>query len=925
MAEPAKQLLINLFKENDKSPNSNIIYKDLKNWLDGFTEITDSHGNLLLELERWGLIAPEFAEDILENLKRLLHKFHPFQQVAKFFFSLTEANIFRSLGDYPKALQHYKIAYNQLKYCPANIHAQRIAIFEGFAEIYRLTREFDKAAEQYQQLIKLDSESGNEANLVEDYCDLANMYLEYAGNSCSYESFIRAEDSLHQAEKYLNQVDFAVKNQLQASIWGMWGKYEKTRNNLETAINWFEKAHHFFENSKQPMREGRTLGFIGRTYQQLNRQKEAEAAFADAFEKLEELGTETDRRKLAIEAAIYSEIQAGDSETLDQQLQFSIQHKDIEEEIATRLQLGDYFLKQQSLDESLSNYQHAIKLASDFHLYFEQIQASLGIAKTLRRQKKFVDSIIELENCQKLIKSLPAFNFGELKAKCNAELILCKLKSCKIKLDEADEQLHKIINELEQTFLKYKRETLQVGFFENLIELYKELIRINLAQDQQELETICTIENARGRSLNLLIIEQPSRADLPTYLSNPKILNKNLNDIQKFLMADESNVLLEFFDIDDELIIAEIRFDQSDQNIQIHRQPLASSHELRSLLTEEFGAPTIEYLKKLGGFQNKIIEIAQKDLKIFTQLFTKIKQDNNTNIFIAPHRQWHTFPFEAFILEEVAETSSNPAIIRVPNLQMLAHQVKRSKSFRESGNVVVLDAGHDLIMGGFDRLALRKIFPNSTTELVASSFAPISPDKIVAAVKDCSVFHISSHGSFDSKFPMQSYIELDRSQDGPKWMLEMMMKKLRFNHAPLVVLSACEAGRLLMGKGDEFYGFARAFLKAGARAVIGSNWKIHEIPATILMDYFYQFLQESTKNGNIQPARSLMVAIHRLRQMSKPEIDKYFGEKFSQIHLTPEQRDQFEQEKNELFEICPDEHTFHSPEFWSGFTCTGIS
>jgi CHAT domain-containing protein len=925
MAEPIKQLLIKLHKEYNKKTGSTIICEELKNWLNSFREISDSHGKLLLELERLGLIAPDFAETILECLKGLIHKFHPCQQVAKFFFLLTEANIFRSRGIYKKALQFYKDADQQLKYCPSMLSAQRIAVLEGIAEIYRLQHEFNKAAEQYHQLIELDRELGNEANLIEDYCDLANMYLEYAVSRLSYESYNKAEESLHQAERYLDRANATVRDQLQASIWGMWGKLEMTRYNLETALNWFEKAHYLFRKSDLSTREGRTLGFIGKVYQQLHRQKEADEAFSDAYAKLEEYGTETERRKIVIDAVVYGDFDAKDSEVLEQELQKSIYHKDIEEEIATRLQLGDYFFRRESLNDALSSYQHSLKLATEYHLYFEQIQASLGIAKILCHQKKFNDAIDELEKCQNLIKSQPAFNLVELKAKCEAELILCRLDAHKIKPHEAIYQLQKIINELEQIFLKYKRETFRSGFFENLVELYKALIRCKLAQEQQNIETICAIENARSRSLNRLIIEQPSRTDLPFYLSHQKILKKDLDVIQKFMAANASTVIVELFDLGDELIIAEIQLDQSDHNIQIHRQPLSNHHELRFLLASDFSAPTIDYLKTLRDLQNKIIELAQRDLKILLQLFTKFKQKKNTNIFVAPHREWHNFPFEAFIIEDAHEITGTPAIIRFPNLQILAHQAKAFKSFRSSGHLVALDAGYDLVMGDFERLSLRNIFPGHITELVASSSTAISPDKIISAVKNCAIFHLSSHGYFEPKFPLKSYIDLGRNKDDSTWTLEMMMENLRFDNSPLIVLSACESGRLLMDQGDEFYGFARAFLKAGAGAVIGSNWKIHEIPATILMDHFYTFLNEFTSNGKFQPAKALSRAIHRLRQMSKQEIDNFFIDKLSQLELNSEQRDRLEQRKNELFEICPEKQAFNSLEFWSGFTCTGVS
>jgi len=58
---------------------------------------------------------------------------------------------------------------------------------------------------------------------------------------------------------------------------------------------------------------------------------------------------------------------------------------------------------------------------------------------------------------------------------------------------------------------------------------------------------------------------------------------------------------------------------------------------------------------------------------------------------------------------------------------------------------------------------------------------------------------------------------------------------------PLVVLNACQAGRLgyaLTGIG----GFAQAFLKGGAGFFIGTQWSVGDVPARVFTETFYRQL-----------------------------------------------------------------------------------
>jgi CHAT domain-containing protein len=56
---------------------------------------------------------------------------------------------------------------------------------------------------------------------------------------------------------------------------------------------------------------------------------------------------------------------------------------------------------------------------------------------------------------------------------------------------------------------------------------------------------------------------------------------------------------------------------------------------------------------------------------------------------------------------------------------------------------------------------------------------------------------------------------------------------------PLVVLNACQAGRLgyaLTGIG----GFAQAFLDGGAGAFIGTQWSVGDVPSRVFTETFYR-------------------------------------------------------------------------------------
>ncbi|HXT34339.1 MAG TPA: CHAT domain-containing protein, partial [Chloroflexota bacterium] len=98
------------------------------------------------------------------------------------------------------------------------------------------------------------------------------------------------------------------------------------------------------------------------------------------------------------------------------------------------------------------------------------------------------------------------------------------------------------------------------------------------------------------------------------------------------------------------------------------------------------------------------------------------------------------------------------------------------------------------------------------------------------------VLHLATHGAFHPDEPLLSSLDLS---DGRITTLDVFDLDLRCS---LVTLSACETALGAEGAGDELMGLSRAFLYAGAPALVLSLWKVEDRSTSLLMERFYQGL-----------------------------------------------------------------------------------
>jgi CHAT domain-containing protein/tetratricopeptide (TPR) repeat protein len=133
------------------------------------------------------------------------------------------------------------------------------------------------------------------------------------------------------------------------------------------------------------------------------------------------------------------------------------------------------------------------------------------------------------------------------------------------------------------------------------------------------------------------------------------------------------------------------------------------------------------------------------------------------------------------------------------------------------------------------------------------------------------IIHFATHGILDEKHPERSGLILslvDRKgepQDGFLRLSDIYDFKLS---ADLVVLSSCDSslGKDLSSEG--MIGLPRAFLRAGAKSVIATLWKVDDEATAKLMTHFYDHLRQG--EGPASALRNAQLQLSRNEQWSHP-------------------------------------------------------
>lgn len=151
-------------------------------------------------------------------------------------------------------------------------------------------------------------------------------------------------------------------------------------------------------------------------------------------------------------------------------------------------------------------------------------------------------------------------------------------------------------------------------------------------------------------------------------------------------------------------------------------------------------------------------------------------------------------------------------------------------------------------------------------DVVVLEGARATADALRRLMPDVRVLHFAGHAKANPSLPWASYLSVTADPLRPQGRLEASeIARWPLSGVDLVVLSACESVSPRTTRGESLVGLAKAFLRAGAGAVVGSLWEVEDDSTSELMTAFHGLAR-----GGASPEAALRQAQLRLMQGTDP-------------------------------------------------------
>jgi CHAT domain-containing protein len=133
--------------------------------------------------------------------------------------------------------------------------------------------------------------------------------------------------------------------------------------------------------------------------------------------------------------------------------------------------------------------------------------------------------------------------------------------------------------------------------------------------------------------------------------------------------------------------------------------------------------------------------------------------------------------------------------------------------------------------------------------------ADASAERFRAGTRGAGIVHVAAHATVDDVDAIRSTLHLSGGDIEAREVYDLDLRS-----ASLVALSACSSGVGRVSRGDEFWGFKRSFLVAGARSLVVSLWPVADEATGQLMVSFYR---ERERSGAAEALRQAQLATRR--------------------------------------------------------------
>ncbi|MCE7986227.1 MAG: CHAT domain-containing protein [Caldilinea sp. CFX5] len=367
-------------------------------------------------------------------------------------------------------------------------------------------------------------------------------------------------------------------------------------------------------------------------------------------------------------------------------------------------------------------------------------------------------------------------------------------------------------------------------------------------QDEEKQQTILRLEKEIGELWDTLLIRNADYAQDAVYHRAAPII------MQPALATD--TLLLEYFTIQNRLLL----FLVTGQDITVVELTV-SLGQVKGLIerlhrhmqsVSRFPANQLAALEKQAQFL--LQELYQCLLAPISERLAAYPK-----LIIVPHDALHYLPFHA-LYDGAEYLIERYEISYLPNAALW--QRLRQESEGNGVLAVGCSANQQLPHTVQEAQRVAQLFQG---DLLLEEAA--THEQICQMAADKRLLHFATHAVYDAEQPLFSGLLVD---DG--WLTAFDVFNLHLQ-ADLVTLSACQTGRSVVGGGDELLGLLRAFLYAGAKSLVVSQWPVADQTTALLMHHFYANLQlPMSKSAALRLAQQ---AVRQTAVSAKPAAHPY--------------------------------------------------
>jgi CHAT domain-containing protein/Flp pilus assembly protein TadD len=265
-----------------------------------------------------------------------------------------------------------------------------------------------------------------------------------------------------------------------------------------------------------------------------------------------------------------------------------------------------------------------------------------------------------------------------------------------------------------------------------------------------------------------------------------------------------------------------------------------------------------EISTKVGRFR-ELIEKQSPLLKgaaseLYALLVGPAKLPDGFRVVFVTHKGLHLLPFQALIGPK-GWLVEERAISTAPSASVLV-SLQRNRGTLQEG---LLALGNPASTGGDPPLPGAESEVKKISAVMRGSETFIGKDatkaRFMSRAPANGIVHIAAHSIVDELDPLYSVVRLAASGDGAGDLEAHEVYRMPLSGTRMVVLSACDSGSGRISAGDEFWGFQRTFLGAGAHTLLLTHWPVYDDSTAQLMERFYVHLQKNAPSEALRKAQ----------------------------------------------------------------------